>query len=198
MTQQKEFKEEQWRDLYHCARHKDGQCMYQVSDMGNVRMRTKDGFKPIRSHENAFGYYTVTLLNGIFARQKFYTHRLLAVCFIPNPFGYDTVDHIDGDKSRNCKDNLRWVSRSTNISLGHLSGNIHQNNTRHPVKLTKGNREMCFETMSKAACFLGCSIKAVLSGLQGKFRPKGWEVTSLVPKEVNGNIFNPEDFERVG
>ena len=176
------------------AYHKDKTPMYEVSNTGHVRMKTKDGYKPIKHGINPDGYHTVKILNGIFARATYYVHRLVAVTFIPNPFGYDTVDHIDGDKNRNCKDNLRWVSRGTNIALGHASGSIRQQFPKHPVKLTKGNREMVFETMSKAACFLECSIHAILAGLKGQFKPKGWEVTSLIPKEVNGNLFTDSDF----
>ena len=198
MKQEHEFKEI-WLPLLHLATHKDKKPMYEVSNTGHVRMKTKDGYKPIKQRINPDGYHTVKLLNAIFVRQAFYVHRLVAVTFIPNPFGYDTVDHIGiksdkPNKSNNDVRNLRWVSRGTNISLGHASGSIKQQFPKHPVKLTKENREMVFETMSKAACFLGCSIHAILAGLKGQFKPKGWEVTSLVPKEVNGNLFNDSDF----
>ena len=127
--------------------------------------------------------------------KTYYLHRLVAVVFKPNPFGFDTVDHINGDKSVNDIYNLRWVSRGTNISLGHAEGKIKQQYPKHPVKLEKENRSMVFETMSKAAMFLGCSIHAVQAATRGHYRPKGWTVTSLVPKEVNGNsLFNESDF----
>lgn len=194
MTQKNELKEH-WLDLHHCARHKDGTCMYQISTLGNIRKRTAAGYKPIKARPNAEGYYTVRIKNAVFMPQTFYLHRLVAVCFIPNPFGYDTVDHIDGDKSNNRIDNLRWVSRGTNISLGHAEGKIKQQYPKHPVKLEKENRSMVFETMSKAAMFLGCSIHAIQAAKNGHYRPKGWTVTSLVPKGINGNLFNESDFE---
>ena len=50
-----EFKEA-WLDLHHCARHKDGQCMYQVSNYGNVRMKTKDGYITVKQRLNPNGY----------------------------------------------------------------------------------------------------------------------------------------------
>ena len=189
-----EFKEV-WLPLLHMAYHKDKTPMYEVSNTGHIRMKTKDGYKPIKQHINPDGYHSVKLLNAIFVRQAFYVHRLVAVTFINNHFGYDTVDHINGDKDNNDVRNLRWVSRGMNISLAHLDNRIKQMYPKHPVKLTNGNRQLCFETMSKAAIFLNCSIHAILAGLKGQFKPKGWEVTSLIPKEVNGNIFNPEDFE---
>lgn len=197
MKQEHEFKEI-WLPLLHLAHHKDNTPMYEVSNTGHIRMKTINGYKPVKQHINPDGYHTVRLVNAIFMRQTFYVHRLVAVTFIPNPFGYDTVDHIGiksdkPNKSNNDVRNLRWVSRGTNISLAHASGLI-VHKPKHPVKLTNGNREICFETMSKAAYFLGCSIHAILAGLKGQFKPKGWEVTSLIPKEVNGNLFNDSDF----
>jgi len=193
---QKNFKET-WLPLHHCALHPDGNAMYEVSNYGNIRKRTAAGYKPIKTRPNAEGYYTVRIKNALFMPQTFYLHRLVAVCFIPNPFGYDTVDHIGGGatKADNSIRNLRWVSRGTNISLGHASGAIRQQYPKHPVKLEKENRSMVFETMSKAAMFLCCSIHAIQAATRGHYRPKGWTVTSLVPKEVNGNsLFNESDF----
>ena len=42
-------------------------------------------------------------------------HRLVAECFVDNPNNYKEVNHKDGDKLNNTKDNLEWVSRSDNL-----------------------------------------------------------------------------------
>ena len=196
MTQTNEFKNEEWRKLYHLAAHKDQTPFYEVSNLGNIRMKVKNGYKEVKTRVNPWGYMVCRLRNACFMPQDFYVHRLTAVVWVPNPFGFDTVDHIDGDKSNNSKDNLRWVSRSTNISLGHASGVITHDKPKRPVKLShpSQNRELCFESLTKAAIFLGVSVKAVLSGLQGHFNPKGWTVSPLNENEVNGNLFTDEDF----
>lgn len=43
-------------------------------------------------------------------------HRLIAITYIDNPCGFDTVDHIDENKFNNSVDNLRWLSRGENKS----------------------------------------------------------------------------------
>ena len=45
-----------------------------------------------------------------------YLHRLIAKAFLPNPENKPEIDHIDGNPSNNCIENLRWVSHSENRS----------------------------------------------------------------------------------
>ena len=45
---------------------------------------------------------------------NFWVHRLLAEYFIPNPNGYDCVNHIDGVKTNNSLDNLEWCTKAQN------------------------------------------------------------------------------------
>lgn len=64
--------------------------------------------------------YNISLRDsqGKFIRQKKVNgHRLVAETWIPNPEGYDTVDHIDRDKSNNHVSNLRWCTRHENASF---------------------------------------------------------------------------------
>ncbi len=46
---------------------------------------------------------------------KYYTHRLVAECFVENPENYTEIDHIDSNKLNNSADNLRWISRKGNM-----------------------------------------------------------------------------------
>ena len=43
-------------------------------------------------------------------------HRLVAETFLPRPLGATDVDHIDGDKTNNRVENLRWVSHKENCN----------------------------------------------------------------------------------
>jgi hypothetical protein len=59
------------------------------------------------------GYKRVSLkING--KHISYYTHRLLALTFIPNPSDKRCVDHIDGDRLNNTLSNLRWATAAEN------------------------------------------------------------------------------------
>ena len=73
---------------------------------------------------NPNGYFKVVLcLNG---KHQFLVHQLVALHFLPNPYGYKQVNHKDGNKANNAVSNLEWVSASGNIQhslkLGLRSG----------------------------------------------------------------------------
>ena len=47
---------------------------------------------------------------------KFYPlHRLVAKHFIPNPNGYNEINHIDGNRYNNSAENLEWCNHLHNI-----------------------------------------------------------------------------------
>ncbi len=56
--------------------------------------------------------------------KSYLLHRVVADAFIPNPNNLPEIDHIDGDKSNNCVENLRWVTRSENMKYAFESGAI--------------------------------------------------------------------------
>lgn len=113
-----DFEGEIWKDIPGYEER------YQVSNMG--RVRTKDRSKSwvdyrgflfrhnykshiLKAQDNGHGYLTV-LLNE---RNK-YLHRLVGLCFIPNPQNKPDIDHIDTNRHNNVALNLRWVTKSEN------------------------------------------------------------------------------------
>lgn len=66
--------------------------------------------------EHGYKYYRLSKNN---VKQMFYAHRLVAEYFIPNPNNLPVVNHIDGNKLNNNKDNLEWVSYSENMAHAH-------------------------------------------------------------------------------
>lgn len=84
---------------------------YKVYDGGKVIGKRGQIMSP---SYNGRGY----LILGIMVGSKRVTkavHRIVAECFVENPNNYLEVNHKDGDKLNNCKDNLEWVSRSENL-----------------------------------------------------------------------------------
>jgi len=49
-------------------------------------------------------------------------HRLLAICFIPNPNNYPCVNHKDGNKLNYSLDNLEWCTHVKNIRHAYQNG----------------------------------------------------------------------------
>lgn len=59
------------------------------------------------------GYLAVTIPTIPYSKNCF-IHQLVAEAFIPNPEDKPTVDHIDGNKTNNRVENLRWATQKEN------------------------------------------------------------------------------------
>lgn len=77
------------------------------------------------------GYKRIELsVNG--KRIKKYIHRMVAETFIPIRIeGYDTVNHIDGDKQNNHYTNLEWCTPKYNTQHAIKSGLRNNNGERN-------------------------------------------------------------------
>lgn len=69
-------------------------------------------------HGHSNGYHQVILMRDGIRHPKL-VHRLVAEMFLPNPNRLTQINHIDGDKSNNCVENLEWVSDSENKQHKH-------------------------------------------------------------------------------
>lgn len=118
--------------------------IYEVSSHGNVRNSKGKLLTPTlqyRSHsESAYRsysnpYYVVTLYkDGV--KKKHRVHRLVAKSFIPNPQGYDIVNHIDEKQYNNHYLNLEWctVSQNTKHSAHKWTGDNHYSKKEERAK----------------------------------------------------------------
>lgn len=87
---------------------------YGITSCGRVWSFKTNKF--LTSYRNKKGYLKVRISTSRTNQKNVYIHRLVALAYIPNPDGLDTVDHIDEDKNHNYVNNLRWLSRGENKS----------------------------------------------------------------------------------
>ncbi|CAI3971388.1 HNH endonuclease [Variovorax phage VAC_51] len=94
---------------------------YAVSECGKVMGRTKRVLKPSRSEYLQVLYKPV---GGVWC--AFYVHRLIAEVWLgPAPSEDHEVNHKDGDKLNNHKENLEWVTHQQNTLHAVAAGMIH-------------------------------------------------------------------------
>lgn len=113
---------EEWRDIIGF----DG---YQVSNLG--RVRSIDRIISVGKHKRKVvgmilklncdkdGYKMASFRDDKGRCNLKRVHRLVAESFIPNPNGYDCIDHINGVRDDNRAENLRWctVKMNSNFEL---------------------------------------------------------------------------------
>ncbi len=101
---------------------------YMVASNGDVLSLSFTSSRNVRivtPKRHPGGYRQVLLCKGKKRSYK-YIHRLVAICFIDNPYSKEEVNHIDGNKSDNKVENLEWVTKSENSQ--------HYNSDRDTIK----------------------------------------------------------------
>jgi len=81
--------------------------LYSVTMCGKVYSHRSKRF--LKGRDDHRGYHTVDL------KPNKKIHRLVAQAYIPNPKGLPVVNHIDGNKLNNHKNNLEWCSQKHNV-----------------------------------------------------------------------------------
>ena len=95
---------------------------YQVSNIGNVK---NSRGKILLQDTDKCGYRRVTLYSD--GKPKhFVVHKLVALCFIPNPYNFPCVNHKDENPSNNAVENLEWCTYSHNINYGNRTYKVRQ------------------------------------------------------------------------
>jgi hypothetical protein len=110
------------------------------------------------------GYYKVCLY--IDKIPKFFSvHRLLGICFIPNPENKPCIDHIDRDRTNNKLSNLRWATYKENVLNRETKSKTNyfhiyktDANTYKVIKTIEGTNKQLFtkrfKTLNEANSFI--------------------------------------------
>lgn len=104
---------ETWRSV------RDFEGVYEVSNLGRVKsLNYRNTGKPgiiTPMHRNCDKYLRIALSKK--GKKEYrYLHRIVAEAFIPNPYNFPEINHLDTDP-RNCKlDNLEWCTRQHNVN----------------------------------------------------------------------------------
>ena len=138
---------------------------YSVSNKGRVR---KDSTGQIMVLSKNGGYCRITISKHV--------HRLVAEAFLEKPDNEAKcwVDHIDGNRSNNNAENLRWVTPSENsLAFGYKS---RIKNKQRKVKATHlDGTTIIFKSRQAAAEYFKCSDSEIAyHKLYKKGNKKGW------------------------
>lgn len=110
------------------------------------------------------GYLTV-FIDG----KTRYLHRIVAKAFIPNPENKEQVNHIDGNKSNDCVENLEWVSHFENIKHAKEVLGKDWCMVRKRVQMITKNKNIMFNSIADCERYLfGKRTKRIESHIRRK------------------------------
>jgi len=145
---------EEWKEIP--CDYTLGKKNYWISNKG----RFKNHMGKLMELKNHTGYIMISFKNN--GKTKTYQlHRIVALMFIENPENKPFVNHIDGNKTNNCADNLEWVTKSENTLHAHKTGLIKKNSRKIHQFDKQGNFIAEYESIKLAATILKLDMQIV-------------------------------------
>lgn len=161
---------------------------YLVSNEGNVRGPSGTILKPNLRH----GYKVVYITISHSKKKTIPVHKIVALTFVPNKENKPEIDHINGNKTDNRVENLRWVTHAENmnnpITLELRRKNIKrgkeawrygkvgkENGKSKPIQQIdiKGNIINTFESVRQAGIITKINRKTIQSAATGRSKTAG-------------------------
>lgn len=144
--------------------------VYSASNYGRIR---NDGTGRIMHvYMNPRGYLVLTLRrNNEQIMQR--VHRLVAEAFLGGPHPDLDVNHIDGDKTNNCIENLEWCTRAENARHAFDNG-LRKGPRRRAVRIVETGDE--FESLRACANYLGVDVSCISWSLKNSGVYKGYHL----------------------
>lgn len=119
--------------------------IYEISNLGRVKslarldvIGRKIGERIMKCQLNKDGYLNITLKNED-GKKTYLLHRLVAIHFVENPYGYDEINHIDVDPSNPKASNLEWCTRKYNVNYADAIEKTIKANQKKVIQLSKDN-----------------------------------------------------------
>lgn len=138
---------ENWKEI------KGYEGRYEVSDYGRVRsvsriVKTHKGFRRMKSkilslHTWGAQYPGIVLYDENNVGKRKMAHQLVADAFIPNPFGYSQINHLDANRVNPAASNLEWCDQSKNMRHAYAIGNRPVGEKHHFAKLKRDAHGRC-------------------------------------------------------
>lgn len=95
---------------------------YQVSNLGNVKRKYKNGKEKILKNCFDKDKYFIVCMSEKNKKTTKRVNILVAKAFIPNPNNYPIINHINGIKTDNRTENLEWCTYSHNSKEAYRIG----------------------------------------------------------------------------
>jgi len=180
---------EEWRNI---TVHDIMPGRYQVSNFGRIRVTTTGLIRTPRLNHN--GYLYMNLVKSDHVKRCCFVHRMVAYAFLPPPTQEQTqVDHINGVKTDNRPENLRWSTPQENANNPNT---IESHRAAHKAsEKALSRRVICendgkpYDSITEAANVYGLSISTVSQSCYMYERRKAGLVAPSRPKKGTESLY---------